>query len=200
MKPALLLSTLAFSAYFIGSISQASERPLTRNEVQTAFFEQIYSHCGKAYRGSIVKGEQPNDPFSGKMLVMHVRECSENQIKIPFHVGDDHSRTWVITNIEPGLRLKHDHRHQDGSEDKVTQYGGDTQDLGTTERQSFPVDEASIQNFTENGLTQSVTNVWHMMITPSTFSYRLTREDRDFQVDFDLTKPVALPPAPWGHK
>jgi hypothetical protein len=57
---------------------------------------------------------------------MHVRTCSENALRIPFHVGDDHSRTWVITRTENGLRLKHDHRHEDGSEDAVTQYGGDS--------------------------------------------------------------------------
>jgi len=127
-------------------------------------------------------------------------ECSDSELKVPFHVGDDHSRTWVITKTENGLLLKHDHRHQDGSEDKVTMYGGDTVDKGSVTEQSFPVDAFSIQNFNENGLGQSVTNVWHMYIKPTQFSYRLTRDKRDFRVDFDLTKPVALPPAPWGHE
>jgi hypothetical protein len=130
---------------------------------------------------------------------MHVRECSDTELKIPFHVGDDHSRTWVLTKTQQGLKLKHDHRHQDGSEDAVTMYGGDTMNDGTVLKQSFPIDRESIDNFVKNGLTQSITNVWHMEITPTTFSYQLTRENRDFKVDFDLTQPVALPPKPWGH-
>ena len=48
---------------------------------------------------------------------MHVRECSEDAIRIPFHVGEDRSRTWVVTRTANGLRLKHDHRHEDGSEE-----------------------------------------------------------------------------------
>ena len=131
---------------------------------------------------------------------MHVRECTDTELKVPFHVGDDHSRTWVITKTQYGLHLAHDHRHKDGSEDKVTMYGGMTADMGSATEQSFPVDAYSINNFRDNGLNVSITNVWHMYIEPEEFTYRLTREERDFRVDFDLTKPVALPPAPWGHK
>ncbi|MCG9714739.1 hypothetical protein L1D29_18210 [Shewanella insulae] len=167
---------------------------------QTQFFDAIAAHCGHAFEGKVTAGNSADSAFSGKRLVMHVRECSDNELKVPFHVGEDHSRTWVITKTDTGLRLKHDHRHQDGSEDKVTMYGGDTQDGGSAELQSFPVDAYSIDNFKQNGLTQSVTNVWHMGITDSQFIYRLTRENRDFKVEFDLTQPVALPPAPWGHE
>nr|WP_254803674.1 hypothetical protein [Shewanella decolorationis] len=167
---------------------------------QETFFNQLASHCGKAFAGKVVSTDSADAAFRGKSLVMHVRECSETELKIPFHVGDDHSRTWVITKTTQGLRLKHDHRHQDGTEDKVTMYGGDTANMGTSQKQSFPIDKESIDNFMQNGLTQSVTNVWHMEVTPSTFSYLLTRENRHFQVDFDLSQPQPLPPAPWGHE
>lgn len=169
-------------------------------KAQDAFFAQIASHCGQAFAGKVVSGDSADSAFSGKSLVMHVRECSDTELKIPFHVGDDHSRTWVLTKTPQGLRLKHDHRHQDGSEDAVTMYGGDTADEGTNQKQSFPIDKGSIDNFIKNGLTQSVTNVWHMAITPTIFSYQLTRENRDFKVDFDLIQPQPLPPVPWGHK
>lgn len=172
----------------------------TNTDPQAQFFTHIAAHCGKAFAGKVVAGNSSDSAFSGKTLIMHVRECNDTEIKIPFHVGDDHSRTWVLTKTDQGLRLKHDHRHQDGSEDAVTMYGGDTNSAGTAQKQSFPIDKASIENFMQNGLTQSVTNVWHMAVTPTRFSYQLTRENRDFQVDFDLTQPVALPPAPWGHE
>lgn len=192
-----MLKTVSFS---LAISALASSSVLATDATQDQYFDALSAHCGKAFEGVVTAGSSADDGFSGKTLVMHVRECSDTELKVPFHVGDDHSRTWVITKTETGLRLKHDHRHKDGTEDKVTMYGGDTIDSGTVTQQSFPVDADSIANFKQNGLDQSVTNVWHMYIEPTTFTYRLTREERNFRVDFDLTKPVALPPTPWGHK
>ncbi len=179
--------------------ANATPKPVLAVEQET-FFNQLAAHCGKAFAGKVVSKDSADAAFRDKSLVMHVRECSDTELKIPFHVGDDHSRTWVITKTDQGLRLKHDHRHQDGTEDNVTMYGGDTANMGTSQKQSFPIDKESIDNFMQNGLTQSVTNVWHMEVTPSTFSYLLTRENRHFQVDFDLSQSQPLPPAPWGHE
>jgi hypothetical protein len=130
---------------------------------------------------------------------MQVRECSANEIRVPFHVGEDRSRTWVITRTGQGLRLKHDHRHEDGSEDTLTQYGGDTANGGTAERQEFPADQHSRDLFVANNLPQSVTNVWAVEVHPGrTYVYELRRPNRHFRVEFDLTRPVPAPPAPWG--
>jgi len=38
-------------------------------------------------------------------------------------------------------QLKHEHRHQDGSEDKVSQYGGVTKNSGSPKLQFFPADQ-----------------------------------------------------------
>ena len=178
------------------------------SETETAppdvFLARIAQHCGQAFAGTIIADEPPpsgDDPFQGKSLVMHVRECSDNEIRIPFHVGDDHSRTWILTRTANGLRLKHDHRHEDGTDDAVTMYGGDTASQGTAVRQEFPVDVESIRMFEAEGLTASVVNVWAMEIEPGQrFLYELARPGgRLFRVQFDLTTPVALPPTPWGH-
>ncbi|MGX9462903.1 hypothetical protein ACWXWU_16945 [Shewanella sp. A14] len=194
------LSGYFTSALMCGGMLLATPSYAANSVQQQQFFESISALCGKAFSGKITAGGAEGDGFSGKPLIMHVRECTDKQLKIPFHVGADHSRTWIITQTDTGLRLKHDHRHKDGSEDKVTMYGGDTRDTGTANMQSFPVDAESIANFKQNGLSQSVTNVWQMMIEAHTFTYRLTRENRNFKVEFDLTKPVALPPVPWGHE
>lgn len=173
------------------------------------FLTQIAEHCGKAFAGRIVantppEGEEPpaSDPFEGKTLVMHVRECGSAEIKIPFHVGDDHSRTWVLTRTASGLRLKHDHRHADGSHDAVTMYGGDTATPGNAQRQEFPVDAESIAMFEREGLDVSVTNTWAMEVEHGKrFLYELSRPTgRLFQVEFDLSTEVELPPTPWGHE
>jgi hypothetical protein len=55
--------------------------------------------------------------------------------------------------------------------------------------------------FEEGGLTASIANVWAMEIEPGRrFLYELARpgQGRLFQVEFDLTTPAELPPAPWG--
>ena len=65
-------------------------------------------------------------------------------------------------------------------------------------RAEFPVDAYSIDMFQREGLTASVTNVWAMEITDNMFAYELSRENRFFRVEFDLTEPVPAPPAPWG--
>ncbi|MGI8561212.1 MAG: hypothetical protein ACR2J7_07220 [Luteimonas sp.] len=172
-----------------------------------AFLAAIARHCGQSFAGRIVANTPaPTTPddFEGKALVMHVRGCDDpvRGLRIPFHVGDDRSRTWVLTRTDGGLRLKHDHRHEDGSDDAVTMYGGETASPGTAQRQEFPVDAESIAMFEREGLTASVTNTWAMEIEPGRrFLYELSRPGgRLFQVEFDLATPVDAPPAPWGDR
>jgi hypothetical protein len=166
-----------------------------------AFMAAIARHCGHAYAGRITANEPatPNDPFVGKALVMHVRDCAAGELRIPFHVGDDRSRTWVLTRTSAGLRLKHDHRHEDGSADVLTMYGGDTAGPGSATRQEFPVDAESRALFEREGLKASVGNTWAIELDPDArFVYELARPGRLFRVEFDLTRPVPIPPAAWG--
>jgi hypothetical protein len=167
-----------------------------------SFMARIAEHCGRAYEGRIAVNEPraDDDPFAGQTLVMHVRDCSETEFRIPFHVGENRSRTWILTRTYDGIRLKHDHRHEDGSEDEVTMYGGETANRGTAVRQEFPVDRQSVRLFEHEGLTASTGNVWAMEIEPGErFVYELARPgtERLFRVEFDLTTPVAEPPPVW---
>lgn len=169
-----------------------------------AFLTALSAHCGQAFEGSVVSTDDVDAGFAAERLVMHVRTCEPAAIRVPFHVGDDRSRTWVITRTADGLRLKHDHRHEDGEEDAVTQYGGDTSvetisRTGDRMRAEFPVDDFSIEMFKREGLTASVTNVWAVEVEENRlFAYELRRENRFFRVEFDLSIPVEAPPAPWG--
>lgn len=166
---------------------------------QDQFFANLTALCGQSFEGRVVTQEAADSAFAGQRLVMQVRECSANEIRVPFHVGEDRSRTWVITRTGEGMRLKHDHRHEDGSEDTLTQYGGDTANEGTAERQEFPADQHSRDLFVANNIPQSVTNVWAVEVhTGRTYVYELRRPNRHFRVEFDLTRPVQAPPAPWG--
>lgn len=166
------------------------------------FLKAVAAMCGNAYGGRITANDPatPNDPFEGQALVMHVRTCEDARVLVPFHVGEDRSRTWVLTLHGDRIRLKHDHRHQDGTEDELTQYGGDSTSAGTATRQEFPVDQFSTDLFTRTNRTVSNTNTWAMEVHPGRmFAYELSRPGRLFRVEFDLTKTVPTPPAPWGH-
>lgn len=173
--------------------------PLVSIATHDAFFEAIEQYCGQAFSGKVTVDNAPGDSFTNKALIMHVRRCSNNELQIPFHVGDDASRTWIISKTGSGLSLKHDHRHQDGSNDISTMYGGHTLDAGWAEVQSFPADQYSKELFATQGIPQSAGNTWQMFIYPSRFTYRMVREGREFRVDFDLTKPITPPTAPWGY-
>lgn len=155
--------------------------------------------CGNAFEGRIVSPPVPADAaFAEKRLVMHVRECSRDAVRIPFHVGDDRSRTWVLTRTANGYRLKHDHRHEDGSEDKVTQYGGDSVTVLTAERQEFPADAFTKDLLSREGNVAGMENVWAVELRDGLFAYELRRPGRFFRVEFDLTERVPEPAAPWG--
>lgn len=162
--------------------------------------EALSVHCGYAFEGEITSPPVELDgAFAGQRLVMHVRECFEDEVRVPFHVGDDHSRTWLITRLDDGrLRLKHDHRHEDGSEDTLTQYGGESVAPPVSSRVEFPADQFSRDLFEREDIPVSMDNVWIMEVTDTTFTYTLTRPNRFFEVTFDLTNPVETPPTPWG--
>lgn len=189
------------------ALSACASSPTAGGARADAFMAALASHCGQAFAGRIVTDEPATpgpDAFAGKTLVMHVRGCDApaHELWVPFHVGDDRSRTWVITRTADGLRLKHDHRHPDGSEDVLTMYGGDTVAPGTAVRQEFPVDAESIALFEREGSGASVTNTWAMEVEAGErFLYELSRPGgRLFQVEFDLSRPVDLPPPPWGSQ
>lgn len=173
-----------------------------RSTPAEAFFTALSQYCGQAFEGRITSTDEADDDWRGQRMVMHVRECSDDEIRIPLHVGENRSRTWIVSRTGNGLRLKHDHRHEDGSDDAVTMYGGDTRTPGLEWRQEFPVDDFSIAMFEREGLSASVTNVWAMELQDDRFVYELRRPPipggRHFRAEFDLAKPVIAPPPPWG--
>jgi hypothetical protein len=80
-------------------------------------------------------------------------------------------------------------------------YGGETKDLGSASSQSFPADQETRNLFMKNDLKVAVDNIWRIEIEPARrLSYALTRQERDFRIEFDLSKEVATPPPVWGAK
>ncbi len=153
------------------------------------FFQRMSTLCGKSFAGKMIAGNESDTSFATAHLRAHAQECSPREIRIAFDVGEDRSRTWIITRTEGGLRLKHRHMLKDGTEDPVSQYGGDTANAGTAARQEFPVDAYSKVMFTKQGRDVSNTNVWAFEIEPGqALVYELARPGRLFRVSFDLGK------------
>ncbi|GAA0823716.1 hypothetical protein GCM10009111_33790 [Colwellia asteriadis] len=198
MKNTIIALGLVFSSLSASAV--VLEAPLVSIPSHDAFFNNISQHCGKSYQGEVTIDNAKGSSFANKPLVMYVRKCTDNELQVPFYVGDDASRTWIITKTGAGLSLKHDHRKVDGSYDESTMYGGHTIDAGWSNVQSFPADQYSKELFVTQGIPQSATNIWQMYIYPTKFTYRLVREGREFRVDFDLTKPIKNPKAPWGYQ
>lgn len=204
-KPLLLVATLWLASCSTTSDTTLPDTSSAARSPADTFMAALAAHCGQAFAGRIVADTPASttpDAFAGKALVMHVRGCDEptRELRVPFHVGDDHSRTWVITRTPTGLRLKHDHRHRDGSPDVLTMYGGDSAVPGEARRQEFPTDAESVALFQREGSTASMSNTWAMELVPAQrFVYELSRPGgRLFRVEFDLTRPVPAPPPPWG--
>ncbi|MFD0796032.1 hypothetical protein ACFQZJ_01055 [Maribacter chungangensis] len=158
------------------------------------FWNRLKNHCGKTYEGKIVNAPAGDD-FYGKRLVMHVLSWQEDEILIPFNVGDNRSRTWVLKYKNERIELKHDHRHEDGTSDKVTMYGGTTSNDGLPGLAVFPADEE-----TATIIPAAATNVWWITLDETSFTYNLRRigTDRFFSVSFDLTTEIEQPKPSWG--
>lgn len=197
-----LIGVILLSVVFVGFSTLETTFPEGSlnipTEVDTTgakqFWRTLNKHCGKTFEGKIISAPAGDD-FRDKRLVMHVLSCSDNTILIPFNVGDDRSRTWVLTYTNGSIELKHDHRHEDGALDKITMYGGRTSNSGLPTLAMFPADEE-----TAKIIPAAATNVWWITVDDKAFTYNLRRigTERFFSVSFDLTNEVETPEASWG--
>ncbi len=147
-------------------------------------FDVLRTLDGQVYAGKMTFPKQA-DHSMNKPMEITVNVVSENEIRIPLKVGEDASRTWVLTRSESGVLLKHDHRHPDGTPDEVTNYGGlaaGAPPLGV--ELVFPADEE-----TAAMIPAAATNAWSLRLSPdhSRLYYYLERDSMPrFQAVFDL--------------
>jgi hypothetical protein len=142
-------------------------------------------------------------PFEGAVLRMVLDDCDGDLLPIPFLVGDDASRTWLLQFQEDGLRLAHDHREPDGTPSEANLYGGVAHvpageadetgghPTGTDETiLYFPADERTLED-----RPGRVANVWAMALDSERelFFYRLyLNGELRLEAAFDLTVTVAV--------
>ena len=165
---------------------------------QAGFMLRLQSLCGgEAYRGRVVSDDPQDADWRGQPLTLGPARCTLTddarlaRIELPLAVGDDASRTWIVTHHPEGIRLRHRHAHGE-AEDAVSGYGGVTTEEGTFSVQAFPADEDSQALFEREGIPASKANVWTLEIVPGDrLAYALGREGRAFQAEFDLGAPAS---------
>jgi hypothetical protein len=140
-----------------------------------AFFDSLHRLCGTRFEGAMTFPAEGQDAFAGKLLVAQVETCTDSEIRIPFAVGDDTSRTWIISRTAGGLQLQHDHRHADGTEDAISMYGGKSRSRGSATEQSFAADA-----HTAKLIPEAATNVWTISLADDgeRLVYALQRNDK----------------------
>ncbi|CAN5773653.1 hypothetical protein BH23GEM11_BH23GEM11_15960 [soil metagenome] len=166
---------------------------------QNEFWERLTEHCGNAYAGEVA---EVTPYYEGARnydrLVAHWRECDEDRIHIAVHVDDNRSRNWILTREQGTILLKHDHRHEDGTEEDFTQYGGFAPVPGLPHRQIFWADEHTGAIYPDRS-----DNFWfmHFVVERDVFAYGVHWPllGHSIRREFDLGTPVEAPPAPWGY-
>lgn len=159
------------------------------------FLENLSQYCGYAYEGRTTEfalGTGDDDhPLEDPRMLMILEDCSEEEIRIPFHVDDDTSRTWILEMRDGTLHLSHDHRYPDGTEYDQNMYGGYSDARASDVKHFFPADE-----FTIAERPQREINVWSKEIDTQNdvYYYRLYLDgELSFEATFDLGDPLPIP-------
>lgn len=192
MFPVRSTTFVALAAVLAACGSEESGPPAAEAAVtspQDAFWANLQVLCDSAAPGTLLQAPDEQIP-PGAQLVVHFRECGDEEIRFPLHVDDNRSRTWTFIRHADHLELRHDHRHPDGTEESNTWYGATTLEEGTANLQEFVTDR--------NG----VLGGWRVEIIPGErYTYGTIRGGEwRHHLEFDLTTPVDAPPPPWGHE
>ena len=181
----------------LGCLSNGEPDGKTDDPPVEILWQRLQALCGQAFPGSAIEVPPGDTTMSGRELIIHLRECSPDEIRIPFQISGDRSRTWILRRTPDGLELKHQHRHPDGSLDSITNYGGRTLPgaiVGPVTAQ-FPADSETIRL-----LPEAASNIWTIEVESGrALAYSMVRQgtSRRFRLEFNLQRPVPLPPNPW---
>lgn len=173
-------------ALLAGLIVAASAPAASTATPQDEFFARLRAFCGQTLAGRMATDDPADAAF--RQPIRATVACGQDEVRIPVAVGEDRSRTWIVRRTANGLSLKHDHRHADGTEDAVSNYGGETAASGTAERQDFPADAFSKDLFTRENRQVSLTNVWALELKSGGLAYELNRPNRHFRIELAPVK------------
>ncbi len=160
------------------------------NAQERAFLNNLAQLCGQSFAGKQSFLAEGRESWAHKSFVMHVTVCEDDRVYVPFHLDDDHSRTWMFLVEDGRLRFRHDHRHEDGTPEEATMYGGYADGQGTSLRQSFPADE-----YTCELLPTACDAVWKVFLSEdrTAFTYQLhDKGELLFEGTFDISRPITV--------
>ncbi len=188
---ALLIISAMFSA--CGQMgtkekSQEMQSGISLSEAEQAFLDNLASLCGKSFAGEETFMMPGRESWSDKDFRMFVTRCEKHEVHIPFHLSEDRSRTWMFLADENGLRFRHDHRHDDGTPEDQTLYGGYADGTGTAYIQRFPADEYTVEL-----LTDTLGRQWNIILAEdlSKMTYQLLYSgELVFEAAFNLTTEI----------
>jgi hypothetical protein len=165
----ILLPALAATCLLAGCA--ATPMPV---DTRDGFMATLKTMCGQRFEGGQTFAVDPDNGFANKTISTEVI-CSATDVRMPVKVGEDRSRTWIFTRPAAGLELRHDHRHADGTPDKVTMYGGMAQAGGIARSQAFLADA-----YTAKLVPGADTNLWTVTLSEdgTVLTYRLERHAR----------------------
>jgi hypothetical protein len=185
-----LLASLLIASAISGKqlFAQADRSKNYLNPAEQAFFDNLRSLCGKSFAGSETYMADGHDSWAHLDFVMHVTVCDDDRVHIPFHLSDDHSRTWMFLIEDGRLRFRHDHRSEDGTPDERNLYGGYADGTGTAFEQHFPNDD-----YTTALLDDDRERIWSVVLDEQlqSMTYRLSYGDKlIFEATFDLSRAI----------
>ena len=169
---------------------------ITTGSDQDIFFDSIRAHCGNAFSGS-VEDSSNSTAYNGRKFVLHIRDCSDSQIKMPLHIDDNSSRILVLSKTDGGIQLQHDHRHADGSSEALTLYGGDSSADSTDKVTHFPESAESIAITKAHAPTRTYPSVWSIILGADDITYQVVRPGRTIKSKFKFADQVDHPPMAW---
>ena len=163
---------------------------------QDKFFDSVKAQCGNAFSGK-VEDSSNSTAYNGRKFMLHIRDCSDTQIKMPLHIDDNSSRILVLTKSDGSIKLQHDHRHADGSSDALTLYGGYSSADSTANVQNFPESAESIAITKAQAPTRTYPSVWSIILSSEDITYQVVRPGRTIKTKFTFTDTVVHPPKAW---
>lgn len=193
MKPILLTLALLMLMFACDNPATKESEPKQDaenmlSEQEQTFFDHLRALCGNSYAGEETFMAEGRESWAHYDFIMHVTVCTDNRVHIPFHLSDDHSRTWLFLIEDGKLRFRHDHHHEDGTPEDQTLYGGYASGKGTAFVQHFPADEYTVEL-----LQDTLGRQWDIRLEEnlSRMTYQLRYHgELVFEAAFDLTGPI----------
>jgi len=127
---------------------------------QAGFWANLHQLCGARLEGRELFSAAGRDRWAERAMHLDFAHCDDREIRVPFRVDEDTSRTWLLQVEGARLRLRHQHLEADGTPEAHNLYGGYADPEGSAWMQHFPADA-----YTEEHLGDGLARVWTLSLS-----------------------------------